>query len=65
MKDIFEKLLDFFSGGFFNIIGATVRAPFSQTKFKDLVEENLSNSIGMLVMTIVLFAVFAYFYYFI
>jgi|GEM_PF-5618464 len=63
MKDFFDKFLDFFSGGFFNYIGAAVRLPFTSGKFDDLVDEDLSNSIGMLVMTIILFAAFAYIFY--
>jgi hypothetical protein len=60
MKNFFEQFLDFISGGFFNYLGAMVRVPFSKKKFSILVEERLSNSVGMLVMTILLLAFFIY-----
>ena len=60
MKNFLDQFLDFITGGFFNYLGAAVRAPFSKTKFSSLVEERLSNSVGMLVMTILLFAFFLY-----
>jgi hypothetical protein len=59
-----KHFLDFITGGFFNYIGAIVRLPFSKEKFATLVEENQSNNYGMLVMTILLFAVFVYIKYF-
>jgi hypothetical protein len=58
MKYFFEQFFDFVTGGFFNYIGAAARVLFSKKKFSALVEERLSNSIGMLVMTIFLFVLF-------
>jgi hypothetical protein len=59
-----RNFLDFITGGFFNYIGAIVRLSFSKEKFATLVEENQSNNYGMLVTTILLFAVFIYIKYF-
>ena len=55
MKDF----VDFITGGFFNFIGAAWRKLFSKEKFSVLVKENLSYNIGMLILTILIFALFA------
>jgi len=54
-----NRFIDFITGGFFNYIGAAWRKLFSKEKFLVLVEENLSNSTGMLIMTVLLFILFA------
>ena len=58
MKNFFDFFFDFISGGGFNYIGAIIRLPFSKKKFSVLVEESLSNSIGMFASAIILFLVF-------
>lgn len=63
MKDFFDQFLDFITGGFFNHLGALVRLAFSEKKYPELLKENLSNSIGMVVMTILLFGLFAWIRY--
>jgi hypothetical protein len=60
MKNFLIEFIDFITGGFFNYIGAAARLPFSKKKFTSLAEERLSNSVGMLVMTILLIALFLY-----
>jgi hypothetical protein len=61
MKSFFEFAIDFVTGGFFNYLGALVRKPFNKKSYAQLAEENLSNTIGMLVMTVILFVTYAYF----
>ena len=56
MKDFF----DFITGGFFNYIGALVRLPFSKKKYSELVEETLSNNVGMFVTAIITLGVFVF-----
>ena len=63
MKNFFDRFLDLITGGFFNYLGALVRLPFSKKKYAVLADEALSNSMGMLVMTILLFGVFAWIRY--
>ena len=63
MKDFLNHFLDFITGGIFNHLGALVRLAFSEKKYPELVKENLSNSIGMLVMTILLLGLFAWIRY--
>ena len=58
MKNFFDFFFDLISGGGFNYIGAIIRLPFSKKKFSVLVEESLSNSIGMFASAIILFLVF-------
>ena len=60
MKNIPDSFLDFITGGFFNVIGAIARKLFSKRKYSDLVEEPLSNYIGMVVFTFFLLG--GYFY---
>jgi hypothetical protein len=60
MKNFLNDFIDFITGGFFNYMGAAVRFPFSKKKFSSLAEERLSNSVGMLVMTILLIGLFLY-----
>jgi len=60
MKNFLDSFLDFVTGGFFNVIGAAARKLFSKRKYSDLVEESLSNYIGMVVFTIILLG--GYFY---
>jgi len=55
MNDFF----DFITGGFFNYIGAAWRKLFSKERFSVLVKENLSNSIGMLIVTVFILVLFA------
>ncbi len=54
-----NNFFDFITGGFFNYIGAAWRKLFSKEKFNVLAKENLSNNIGMLIVTILIFALFA------
>jgi hypothetical protein len=54
MNDFF----DFITGGFFNHIGAAWRKLFSKEKYSVLVQETLSNSIGMFIFTVFLLLVF-------
>ncbi|MBL7742404.1 MAG: hypothetical protein JNN00_02915 [Chitinophagaceae bacterium] len=58
MKNFLDEFIDFITGGFFNYLGAAVRSLFSKEKFSSLVKEKQSNYVGMLVMTILLFALF-------
>jgi len=60
MKNFFDHFIDFFSGGFFNYLGAFVRLPFSKMKFAELLEDNQSNNMGMLVTALLMLLVFAY-----
>jgi hypothetical protein len=60
MKKFFEQFLDFITGGFFNVIGAAARVLFSKKKYAVLLEEPLSNYIGMVVMTVLLIGVYLY-----
>jgi hypothetical protein len=60
MKNFFNDLIDFITGGFFNYIRAAVRVPFPKKKFSALAEEQLSNSAGMLFMTILFIVLFLY-----
>jgi len=55
-----NKFLDFITGGFFNYIGALVRLPFEKEPYSKLAEENISNTYGMFVTTVLLLAFFAY-----
>jgi len=63
MKNFFENFLDFITGGFFNYLGAIARKPFSKKTFLQLVEERLSNTIGMVVMTVLIAIAFGYYKY--
>jgi len=54
-----NNFFDFITGGFFNYIGAAWRKLFSKEKFSVLAKENLSNSIGMLIVTVLIFVLFA------
>ena len=63
MKNFFENFLDFITGGFFNYLGAMARKPFSKKTFVQLVEERLSNTIGMVVMTVLIAIAYAYYKY--
>jgi len=63
MKNFLDFFFDFITGGCFNYLGAIIRLPFSKEKFAVIVEESLSNSIGMLASAIILFLVFAYVYF--
>ena len=58
MKNFLNEFIDFITGGFFNYIGAAVRVLFSKKKFSVLARERLSNSVGMLVITILLIGLF-------
>jgi len=60
MKKFLDQFLDLITGGIFNLIGAATRVLFSKKKFHALVEEPMSNYIGMLVVTIFLFGFFLY-----
>jgi hypothetical protein len=53
-----KVFLDFITGGFFNYIGAAWRKLFQREKYAVLVRENLSNSYGMLIMSVILFVFF-------
>ena len=55
-----NKFFDLLTGGFFNYIGALIRLPFEKEPYNKLVEENISNTYGMLVTTVLLFAIFAF-----
>lgn len=61
MKNFLEQLLDIFTGGFFNYLGALFRKPFVKRSYSELVKETQSNNIGMMVMTVILLLTFAYF----
>jgi len=63
MKNFFENFLDFITGGFFNYLGAMARKPFSKKNFMQLAEERLSNTIGMVVMTVLIAIAYAYYKY--
>jgi hypothetical protein len=58
VKDIFSQFIDFITGGFFNVLGAVVRLPFSKKKYGQLLEEPTSNYLGMVVMTIILLGLY-------
>jgi hypothetical protein len=60
VKNFFEHLVDFITGGFFSYVGAAVRILFVEEKFSSLVKDPMSNNIGMLVLTILLFGVVLY-----
>jgi len=62
MKSFLDFFLDFITGGFFNYLGAIIRLPFSKEKFSVLVEDKLSNSIGMFASAVILFILFAFVY---
>lgn len=55
-----NNFFDFITGGFFNYIGAAWRKLFSKEKFSVLVKKNLSNSIGMLIVTVWILILFAF-----
>jgi hypothetical protein len=58
MKNFLNEFIDFITGGFFNYLGAGVRVFFSKKKFSSLIHEKQSNYTGMLIMTVILFALF-------
>ena len=60
MRKFLDLFLDLITGGIFNYIGAATRVLFSKKKFHVLVEEPMSNYIGMLVFTVFLFGFFLY-----
>jgi len=62
MKSFLDFFLDFITGGCFNYLGAIIRLPFSKEKFSVLVEDKLSNSIGMFASAVILFIFFAFVY---
>ncbi|MBI3138473.1 MAG: hypothetical protein HYZ15_07815 [Sphingobacteriales bacterium] len=53
-----NSFFDFITGGFFNYLGAAWRKMYLKEKYSLLVKENLSNSYGMLIMTVILFIFF-------
>ena len=57
-KDLFSKFIDFITGGFFNVLGAAVRLPFSGKKYSELLEESTSNWLGMAVITVILLTLY-------
>ena len=60
MKDFFDNFLDFITGGFFNVVGAAARSLFSKKKYSQLLEEPMSNYVGMAIFTLLLLVVFVY-----
>jgi hypothetical protein len=55
-----NKFIDFITGGFFNYLGAGWRKLFSKEKYSVLVEEDLSNSYGMMISAILFLAALVY-----
>jgi hypothetical protein len=60
MKNFFDNFLDFITGGFFNVVGAAARSFFSKKKYSQLLEETISNYVGMTIFTVILLGFFFY-----
>jgi len=60
MKNFFDSFLDFITGGFFNVVGAAARFLFSKKRYSQLLEETMSNYVGMAIFALILLALFAY-----
>jgi hypothetical protein len=61
MRNFLDEFIDFITGGFFNHLGATVRILFSKRKYSELVQEKLSNYMGMFIMTIFLLILYVWY----
>ena len=60
LVDSFLNFLEFITSDIFNYIGALARKPFIKKSYNQLVNETMSNHIGMLVLGIITFIIFAY-----
>jgi len=60
MRNFLDNFLDFITGGFFNVVGAAARRLFSKKKYSQLLEETMSNYVGMAIFTLILLAFFFY-----